>query len=301
MIGKETITCSEFILALSSIRRWGNTKVADYIIRHDYDLQDCLNFLELELTPDEIFGFEEGLKNARIELAKNAEQGVGFVSMFDTVFPRRLCEARTPVVFLYYKGNIDLINQEKKLAVVGKRETPDSVIPMGIVGLGNELVSQMVQRFDAIIVSGLANGCDTIAHKAALANNGKTIAILPSSPAKIYPKENIDLANEIVDKNGLLISEYSVLSEIRESNFVQRDRIQSMASDSIVVIYSNADGGAMHAVKRSKEDGKATFAITGNNLPFIDEYIDPNNQDDLLKIRYTLGGVVDLTTGKPIR
>ena len=298
MIDGISMTCSEFILALSNVRRWGKTKVADYVIRHDYDLQECLNFLELELTPDEIFGFEEGLKNAKIDLAKNAEQGISFISMFDEAFPKTLCEARTPVIFLYYKGNIDLINQEKKLAVVGKRETSDDLIPMSFVGLGNELVEQMVQRFDAIIVSGLATGCDTIAHRAALANNGRTIAILPSSPGKIYPKENVDLAKDIVEKNGLLISEYSVLDEIRESNFVQRDRIQSMLTNSIVVISSTPDGGTMHAVKRSKDDGKTTFAIVGNNLPYIDEYIDPNNDNDLIKVRVTLGGTEEVILGR---
>ena len=288
------MTCSEFVLALSSINRWGKTKVADYVIRHCYDLQECLNFLELELTPDEIFGFEEGLKNAKIDLAKNAEQGIGFISLFDEKFPKEICECKTPVIFLYYKGNIDLLNADKKIAVIGKRENPPDYLPMNIVGLGYQAVHYLVSKYQIVVVSGLATGCDTIAHRATLQDNGKTIAVLPSSLTKITPAENTNLANEILEKNGLLISEYSVLDEIRKSNFVERDRIQSILTKSILVIYSEEDGGAMHAVRRSIQDNKPVFALIENNLNEITKYIDPNVDEQLDLVFSSLGEIEPL-------
>ena len=294
MIKEVSMTCSEFVLALSNINRWGKTKVAEYVTRHGYDLEECLKFLELELTPDEFFAFNEGLTNAKIDLAKNKELGIKFISLFDEQFPKEICECKTPVVFLYYKGNIDLLKSDKKIAIIGKRENPPDYLPMSIVGLGHQAVHYLVSNYQVVVVSGLATGCDTIAHRATLQDNGKTIAVLPSSPAHIVPAENEELANEILEKDGLLISEYSVLDEMRKSNYVERDRIQSLLTKSILVIYTEEDGGAMHAVRRSIRDNKPVFALIGNRLQEITEYIDPNIDEQLDLVFSSLCEMVSL-------
>ena len=84
-----------------------------------------------------------------------------------------------------------------------------------------------------------------------------------------------------MNNEGLLVSEYSVLDEIRVSNFVERDRIQSLLTKAVLVICSEEDGGAMHAVRRSLDDGKPVFALIGNKLNEIDNYIDSNDEKQL--------------------
>ena len=114
------------------------------------------------------------------------------------------------------------------------------------------------------IVSGLALGCDTIAHKTALENKGKTIAILPSSLNSIIPKENTDLAYQIVEQGGLLVSEYFESPKSRNemiNRFIVRDRLQALFSDAVLLTASFAinnqgnDCGSRHAMGKAKDYG----------------------------------------------
>src|SRR5690606_16641449 len=101
-----------------------------------------------------------------------------------------------------YKGNLSLLSDlNKNIAVVGLIDPDEEIINREI-----DIVNRLIDN-KQIIVSGLAMGCDTIAHKTCLEANGKTIAILPSTIDKVYPSENRDLAEEIVERGGLLISE----------------------------------------------------------------------------------------------
>ena len=110
---------------------------------------------------------------------------------------------------------------------------------------------------------------------------GKTIAVLPSSCDNPQPYSNKPLAEKIAKNGGLLISEYSSGTFVSKYNYPQRDRIQSLLSSVIVVIQSSNDGGTMIAVKKHIKDGKIVFAIKGNDLILIKDYIDSNSQEDL--------------------
>ncbi len=107
-----------------------------------------------------------------------------------------------------------------------------------------------------------------VAHSESVKNNAKTIAFLPSTIENISPKENIDLANKIVDKGGLIISEY--ISETKDryesvKRFIERDRLQALYSKAVVLIASFRKGegysGSRHAFEKAKEYGKKTLVM----------------------------------------
>ena len=185
----------------------------------------------------------------------------GFVALGDDCFPefRGNIKAADKPFALFYKGNIDLLKKSNlNIAVIGVLN-PDEKIE-----ISEKMVISEILKHGATIVSGLALGCDSIAHKAALENNGKTVAILPSALNKIIPKENIALAEEIVVKGGLLISEYYDEPKSKNdmvSRFVVRDRLQALFSDAVLMAASYApnnlgnDCGSRHAMGKAKEYG----------------------------------------------
>jgi len=121
-----------------------------------------------------------------------------------------------------------------------------------------------------------------------------TVAVLPSPCDSIYLAANKGLAAEIVDNNGLLITEYGTGTEVSRYSLVDRDRIQSMLSKLLVVIQAADDGGSMIAVRRSLDDGKRVFALAGNDLKLIKDYIDPSHDSDMRV--FDVGHTVKQTT-----
>ena len=168
--------------------------------------------------------------------------------------------------FIFYKGNLSLLNKnEHNVAVIGLLN-PDS----SIIEDENMVVERLVNE-GVNIVSGLALGCDTAAHEQALKSNGATIAILPSPLNNIMPKENRMLAEKIIENNGLLITEYLTPVKFNDfrtqsSRYIRRDRLQALFSDIVILAASytpkskdpnskKIDSGARHAMEKAKEYG----------------------------------------------
>lgn len=184
--------------------------------------------------------FEYKRKKIKEEIQKLESSIDGFLAIGDENFPKyrgNVKNSEQPIV-LFYRGDLELLSlKNKNIAVIGLL-TPD----VDIEDFERKVVNELVNN-DATIVSGLALGCDSIAHKQALKSNGKTIAILPSPLNNIMPATNIDLANEIVNKNGLLITEY--YDDIKSKNelssrYQERDRLQALFSDCIILSASYA-------------------------------------------------------------
>lgn len=164
----------------------------------------------------------------------------GIVAIGDQGFPEHrgiVKNSECPVV-LFYRGDLSLLSKRNKnIAVIGLL-TPDTEIE----NIEKEVVNEFVAR-GANIVSGLALGCDSIAHRQALISNGKTIAILPGPLHDIIPAKNRELAEEIISKNGLLLTEYynSARSRIElGGRYQERDRLQALFSDIVVLAASYA-------------------------------------------------------------
>lgn len=190
----------------------------------------------------------------------------GVTALGDTDFPyvRGTVKNSDQPVVLFYKGNLDLLSSRHiNLAVIGVL-TPTQQIEQD----ERKLVGAFV-RDGANIVSGLALGCDGIAHHQTLLSGGKTIAILPSPLNYIMPKQHIQLANEIVEQGGLVISEYyKPATDFRTQSkyYIDRDRLQALFSDCTVLAASykpdshdpsavKIDSGSRHALAKAKEYG----------------------------------------------
>jgi DNA processing protein len=168
----------------------------------------------------------------------------GFVALGDHDFPqyRGVVKDSERPVFLYYKGNIELLSAaNKNISVIGLLN-PEGYIEER----EREIVAQLVKN-DATIVSGLAFGCDSISHQQALRSNGKTVAILPSPLNNILPARNKGLAFQIVEEGGLLVTEYGndFKSQMElSSRYKERDRLQALFCDAIVLAASYAQNSA---------------------------------------------------------
>lgn len=173
-------------------------------------------------------------------LNKSKEFIDGVVAIGDDDFPQHSGAVKNSEkpVFLFYRGNLSLLKAtNNNIAVIGLLN-PDEETEE----IERNVVAKLVEN-GVTIVSGLAFGCDTIAHRQALDSKGYTVAILPSPLNNIMPTKNKGLANEIVENNGLLITEY--LTDVKSKRelggrYQERDRLQALFSNSIVLSASYA-------------------------------------------------------------
>ena len=142
---------------------------------------------------------------------------------------------------LYYKGNIEVINAHKNIAIIGSRKASREGLKYAYEA-GHEAALRGIN-----VVNGLALGCDTEALKGALAANGKCVAVMPCGLNQMVPLSNLRLAEEILEKGGCLVSQYPKGTPIKKYQYVERDYLQSGLSQGVLVIESQENGGTMHA------------------------------------------------------
>ncbi|MGZ6005452.1 MAG: DNA-processing protein DprA [Candidatus Saccharimonadales bacterium] len=126
-----------------------------------------------------------------------------------------------------------------------------------------ELARDLAER-GIVIISGLALGVDTIAHRSAVTAGGRTIAVLPSGLDQIYPSSNRQLAQKIIDTGGCLISEYPEGTEPFQSNFVARNRIVSGLAQALIITEAAENSGSLHTAKFALDQGREVGAVPGS-------------------------------------
>lgn len=258
------------VLAILRCPKIGNNIALRIILENSFDADKITKYMKERFANFEIY-----LDEANREILKNMAVGISLITIFDQKFPRKLYSISNPILYLYYKGNISLLNRET-LLIIGTREPTQ-------IGINNvKKASGLYTKKGYCIASGLALGIDTIAHLECINNSGDTIAILPSALNNITPVSNNKLAN-LIEKKGLLITEYSVGSKINKFQYAQRDRVQSAIADTTLVIEAKETSGTMISANISLKEGKKVFQIKNNNLPNI-ESIDLDNDNDILKI-----------------
>ena len=199
--------------------------------------------------------FELALKKSNEILDKSEKLNIKHISYYDDKFPILLKNSTDSPIILNYLGDINILNSMPTIAIIGTREPSDYGFQVGL------RMSSLFSEFGFNIISGLAIGCDTAGHKGALKTNGKTTAVLAHGLDKIYPKENKVLAEEILEKDGLLVSEYPVGQTPFASHFVERDRIQAWLSLGIFVVETDIKGGTMHTVKFAENEDRFISAL----------------------------------------
>lgn len=185
---------------------------------------------------------------------------ISMVSRYEESYPKALLYTNNEdgkeaiPSFLFYKGDISAINH-KSIAIIGTRNPS----PEG--EMASFFFAKTIAENGINIVSGLALGCDTFAHRGALEGNGVTTAILGGGLDMIYPSENAELAERIVDGGGLLLTEHPVGDVTTPYSLVARDRLQSALSQVILVIQTGVNGGTMHTVGSAHVANKPIFAV----------------------------------------
>lgn len=172
----------------------------------------------------------------------------------DSKYPEQLREIKNPPSRLYAKGNIQLL-KEFGIAVVGSRKNTQ---------YGERMCKSFVKNlvnYNIAVISGLAEGIDSIAHTTCLKNSGKTIAILPSGLENIYPSKNRELANEIIKNGGLLLSEYENYVKADSNKFLERNRIVAGLARGTLVIEGGIRSGTSVTARYTLEYGNPVFCI----------------------------------------
>ena len=178
-----------------------------------------------------------------------------YIAMYgDKLYPKMLETIPNKPKRLYIKGNIELLNKTG-IAVVGSRSHSR---------YGKKMCEKFVQelvKVGIVIISGLANGIDSIAHKECLKNNGKTIAVIPCGFKNIFPPENIELLDNILKNDGCVITEYEE-NVVADSNlFLERNRIVAGLAICTLVIEAGYRSGTSVTARITQEQGKKVFAV----------------------------------------
>ena len=195
----------------------------------------------------------------------------------DENYPKRLLNCYDSPALLYYRGNADL-NTSKIISIVGTRNNSD---------YGKMVCEKFIEELQAeniIVVSGLAFGIDTIAHKAALKNNLQTVAVLAHGLDRIYPQQNKALAKQITVQGGLL-TEFISNTNPDKQNFPKRNRIVAGICDAVIVIESGKKGGSLITAELGNGYNKDVFAIPGRTNDLKSEgcnYLIKNNKAALI-------------------
>ncbi|MCL5094296.1 MAG: DNA-processing protein DprA [Patescibacteria group bacterium] len=184
------------------------------------------------------------------------KQGIKYVSFFDKDYPEKLKEIFSPPFVLYYKG--ELKKEEECIAIVGTRKPTDYGIQ------ATKDIAAGLAQAGVTVVSGMALGIDTFAHESTLKSHGRTIAILGCGLEKPYPTSNSNLANQIVENGGALVSEYSIGTAPLKQNFPARNRIIAGFSLGVLVVEAGEKSGALITAKDALEQNRDVFALPGN-------------------------------------
>lgn len=196
---------------------------------------------------------EKGVKR---ELSLLEKVGGKVVTFKDDDYPRRLKDIYDPPALLYLRGELRR-EDELAVAIVGSRKT--SAYGREVTErIGNDLA-----RHGVTVVSGMARGIDSVAHKGALQGGGRTIAVLGCGVDVIYPSENRNLFCQIIDQ-GAVLSEFPMGSPPEAGHFPRRNRIISGLSIGVVIVQASAESGSLITAGYALEQGREVFAVPGN-------------------------------------
>src|SRR3972149_1349845 len=229
------------------------------------------------------------------ELLSLNDEGIELLTWDDTRYSKALSSLPDAPMVLFMRGALKRAD-EQAVAIVGTREPTSSAVEAAYI-IGRELAARGVT-----IVSGLALGVDTAAHRGAV-ETGRTLAVLGSGIRFIHPKENVELAEDIVG-TGAILSELHPNTPPRGQNLMARDRIISGLSRAVIIVEAGEKSGSLDTASKAKKQGRLVFAIPGSTgtdqlIANGAQPIDPSSIDfEMLAqqiARYPLSGETDST------
>ncbi|MBI1806321.1 MAG: DNA-protecting protein DprA [Ignavibacteria bacterium] len=199
---------------------------------------------------------DDAKKHAEVQLSKVNKVNARVLTFWDKQYPDALKRIFDPPTYLFVRGEI-LDVDKYAIAVVGTRSPSEYGETMA------ERFSQEVSRLGITVVSGLARGIDTVAHSTSLKSYGRSIAVVGSGVDIIYPPENRNLADRLIE-HGAMVSEYEMGAKPDAVNFPRRNRIISGLALGTLVIETDVNGGAMITATTALDQNREVFALPGN-------------------------------------
>lgn len=183
---------------------------------------------------------------------------INFVTIDEGRYPKGLKNIEDPPYGLFYKGDISKYNDTVSVSIVGSRACSRYGID------ATKIITKALIENNITIVSGMAKGIDTIAHKTAVDSNGYTVAVLGCGVDVIYPRENLKLYNEIISKGGCVLSEFIPGTRPLSMNFPIRNRIISGLSNLTIIAEAGEKSGTLITATKALEQGKDVIAVPGS-------------------------------------
>ena len=205
---------------------------------------------------------ETSLRFAENQLLRSADCGVTIVGYADADYPPLVRDSNSPIPILWARGNLSILRSRRAVACVGSRR-----IRRPYSDLQEAFVEAAVQE-GFVIVSGFAMGADSIGHRRALQAGGSTICVLPCGADRVFPPENRDLWQQLMDSGrAVFVSEFALGRGADQRTLVKRNKLIVAASQGVLVAQSGYPGGALNAFRAGLEQKKpiATFEPDGTD------------------------------------
>lgn len=257
------MSTNEYWIALSGINGLGGVTYKNLISRYSdpqkvfsADYKDLLKIEGIHPNIVKLIKEFDDWEPVKEEVEKLKKIGLNILVLTDPAYPKNLYNIYNPPPYLYITGKITK-DDKRAIAIVGSR------IPDVYGKKVTEQIAAELARNGITVVSGLARGIDSIAHRACLKAGGRTLAVLGSGIDAIYPPENKSLYKEI-SQNGAVLSEFKIGTKPEASNFPRRNRIISGLSLGTLVVQATEKSGSLITAEFALEQNREVFAIPGN-------------------------------------
>lgn len=240
------------LLFLKNVKGLGNSTINKkyiHLLENTKSFEECVELVynnEPNLTSIDIDKAVSIAKKKYNDIFNDLE--INVITIFDEEYPEKLVDLKDkkPLI-LYAKGDVNALMQPN-IAIVGTRHPSEWSMKVE-----SKLVKKIIELSERTIVSGLALGCDTIAHDTTVKLGKKTVAVLPSGVNAITPASNKGLAERIIKEGGCLVSEYEPSVKVNKSMYVERDAVIAALSDGTMVVECSLKSGTMHTVEAAKQ------------------------------------------------
>lgn len=212
---------------------------------------------------------EDLLEKGQIELSLLKERGISLITYHEPSFPDSLRKIKNPPYWLFVEGNQEILLNPYIVAVVGTRNPT-------LDGIDNSrILTRLLVDKGLIVLSGLADGIDTIVHQTVVDEGGRTIAVLGTGISFVFPAGSAQLRREIVQGGGAIITEYLPNDRYEKKRFIQRNRIQAAMSQVVFPIQGGEKGGTSHTINFAVGYSKEVIGVKRNstNLNIEQNYV----------------------------
>lgn len=265
------IPFAESLMALSKVRGLGVKGIHRIVERYRDDLGRILE-LDGDALLNELIGLEiSGArnialsiyedKNAILDAAKREVEDLrrrNITILSPRQLPNRITLYSDSPLWLFVEGNVNALSTRPTIGVVGSRQPTDSG------RLFARRVAKSLSMYDAVVVSGLAEGIDDEIHRFSMSYNLKNIAFLGHGINKVFPQATSDTRNQIIAGGGAVVTEYFPDDTYQRSQFVARNRLQAMLSEAIVFVEAKQKSGTLHTYNFSKRYKRHIIGIKSN-------------------------------------